>query len=105
MPNGPGYNQDLFFHIQGILMYPYQTEERFDDFPYFGDRIRFLMVMLQEQKPRNFWQLWNDSRDTMQWWTFWLVLIVGVSSLMLALASLAVGGAQTWAAFKALEEK
>jgi hypothetical protein len=58
--------QELLFHIQGILMYPHQDQEFYDDFPYFGERIRYLQLVLQEQKPRTLKELWRDSRDTLQ---------------------------------------
>lgn len=93
-----GSSHDLFFHMQAILMFPYQEEEPFSDTPFFGDRLRLLTLMLQEQKPKGLWQLWRDSRGTIQWWTFWLVLIFGASSLILAFGSLAVSDAQTWEA-------
>jgi hypothetical protein len=94
--------QDLLFHIQGILIYPHQDDEFYDDFPYFGERIRYLELLMQEQKPRTLKELWRDSRDTLQWWTFWLVMIVGIPSLIFALGSLVTSVFQTWAAYKAL---
>jgi hypothetical protein len=94
--------QDLLFHIQGILMYPHQDQEFYDDFPYFGERIRYLKLVLQEQKPRTLKELWRDSRATLQWWTFWLVMIVGIPNLAFALGSLVTSVFQTWAAYKAL---
>jgi hypothetical protein len=96
-------NHDILFHMQGILMYPYQEDELFDDFPYFGDRIRLLTIRLREQKPRTLKQIWRDSRDTTQWWAFWLILIIGVPSLLLAFGSFAASVAQTWAAFRTLQ--
>jgi hypothetical protein len=98
----PMCNHDILIHLQSILMYPCPEEEVFDDFPYFGDRIRSMAIILEERKPRNLRQMWRDTKDSTQWWTFWLVLLVGVPSLLLALGSLAVSTAQTWASFKAL---
>jgi hypothetical protein len=71
-------------------------------FPYFGECICYLKLLLQEQKPRTPKELWRDSTDTLQWWTFWLVMIVGISSLVFALGALVTSVFQTWAAYKAL---
>lgn len=51
-----------------------------------------------------FLALWKDKRDSLQWFTFWAVLIVGSFSIFLAMASLAVSTAQTVAAFKQLNQ-
>jgi hypothetical protein len=40
------HTQEILFHIQGILLYPHLERELFDDFPYFGDRLRLLTLML-----------------------------------------------------------
>lgn len=93
-------NQDILYHIQGILLYPHLDRGLSDEFPYFGDRLRPLTLMLQHHRPRTLKEFWMDSRDTMQRWTFWLVLIVGIPSLLLALTSLVLGGVQTWSEFE-----
>jgi hypothetical protein len=84
-------------------MYPHQDQEIYDDLPYFGERIRYLKLVLQEQMPRMLKELWRDSRDTLQRWTFWLVMIVDIPSLVFALGSLVASVFQTWAAYKALD--
>jgi hypothetical protein len=57
---------------------------------------------MDTQEPRGLRQLWRDNRDSLNYFTFWGVIIFGVSSVFLALFSLAVGIAQTVASFKSL---
>ena len=59
--------QDLLFHIQGILMHPHQGDELYDDFSYFSERIRYLKLLLQEQKHRTIKEPLYNSRDRLQW--------------------------------------
>ena len=44
-------------------MYPHQGDELYDDFSYFGERIRYLKLLLQEQKHRTIKGPLYNSRD------------------------------------------
>jgi hypothetical protein len=57
---------------------------------------------MDNEKPRGFRQLWKDNRDSLNYYTFWGVIILGGLSVALALFSLAVSVAQTVASFQAL---
>ena len=71
-------------------------------FPVFENRLRQLRHYMDSQKPRGIRQLWRDKRDTLNYYTFWGVIIFGSLSIFLAFFSLAVSVAQTVASFKAL---
>ncbi|KAI5811342.1 hypothetical protein DFH27DRAFT_22492 [Peziza echinospora] len=71
-----------------------------DDFPIFGDRILELRGLL---RPKGLAGLWRDTRDTLQWYTFWAVVVIGGVSLLLGVGQMAVGGLQAWASLKALD--
>lgn len=62
------------------------------DFPVIGERVELLEKELRGTKPKNWKDLVRDNRDTTQYWTFWLVAIFGVSSLVLSLAQVIIGG-------------
>jgi hypothetical protein len=64
-------------------MYLHQDDEFYEDFSYFGERIRYLKLLMQEQKHRTMKELLHNSRDRLQWWTFRLVVIVSIPSLVL----------------------
>jgi hypothetical protein len=76
---------------------------RYTEFTVFENRIRQLVYYMDTQKPQGFRQLWRDKRDTLNYYTFWGVIIFGGLSVFLALFSLAVGIAQTVASFRALK--
>ncbi|TVY82556.1 hypothetical protein LSUE1_G002864 [Lachnellula suecica] len=70
-----------------------------DDFPMFGQRLAKLQEFNRRQRPSELRDLWRDRRDPLQWYTFWAVLIVGGSSLLLAVLQLGVGVIQVVAAY------
>lgn len=61
------------------------------DFPVLGERVELLEKELRGTKPKNWKDLVRDKRDTTQYWTFWLVAIFGISSLVLSLAQVIIG--------------
>ena len=64
-------------------------------FPIFETRLRQLRHYMDSQKPRGFRQLWKDNRDSLNYYTFWGVIIFGLLSVFLAFFSLAVSVAET----------
>lgn len=76
---------------------------RYAQFPIFETRLRQLRHYMDNQKPRGFRQLWVDRRDSLNYYTFWGVIIIGVLTILLALVSLAVSIAQAVASFRALD--
>jgi hypothetical protein len=75
----------------------------FTEFPILESRLRQLRHYMDNQKPRGIRQLWRDNRDSSNYYTFWLVVAFGLLSVTLAMFSLAVSVAQTWASFQALD--
>jgi hypothetical protein len=73
-------------------------------YPVLAERVKVLIDHMEKQKPKGFMALWRDQRDSNTWYTFWAAVIFGVTALVLAAASLAVGAAQTWATFRGLDE-
>jgi hypothetical protein len=55
------------------------------DFLVLGERVELFATELRATKPRSWRGLLRDRRDTLQYWTFWLVAIVGGMGLMLNL--------------------
>ncbi|KAL8720182.1 MAG: hypothetical protein Q9225_002912 [Loekoesia sp. 1 TL-2023] len=108
LSQGPPYPLDLCWHLENILVpFPHYLGERdemrsFASFPRFEDRLRELASYMDNQKPKGWYQMWKDRRDRVQHVTFWAVLVFGTISIVLALVGIAVGSAQTVAAFRAL---
>ena len=89
--------------VSAVREYTYLTETTsYKQFPIFQQRIRILKYYMNQRKARSLHDLWRDKRDTLSWYTFWAVIIVGGVGLILTLASLSVSSAQTAAAFRAL---
>lgn len=55
-----------------------------DDFPVLASRIAVLLRHLSTRRPRTWKELWNDKRDSASWFTFWAVLIIGGTGIILA---------------------
>jgi hypothetical protein len=75
----------------------------YERYPGLAPCIKLLIDYMEKQKPRGFLALWRDKRDSNAWYTFWAAVIFGAIALLLALTSLAVSAAQTWASFRALD--
>ena len=75
----------------------------FERFPFFAARLRVLKGFIDQQEPSGVRQLWRDTRNKKEWYTFWAVIIIGGVGLIFAAASFAVSTAQTAATFQALQ--
>ena len=62
------------------------------DFPVLGGRIKLLIEDMKESRPQGWRQLLRDRRDTVQYWTFWLVAIFGAVSIMLSMIQVILAG-------------
>lgn len=74
-------------------------------YAYFGvyeARIRALRRYMDTRRPIGVRNLWHDRRDSLSYYTFWGVILFGGASVLLGVFGLAVGIAQTVAAFRAL---
>jgi hypothetical protein len=102
LDNGPPYPLDIWMHMEAILDPQFETPPCFSSYPLFGDRLRELKAYMDRQKPKSLWAIWKDRRDTVSYFTFWAVIVIGGVGILLALVSIAVSSAQTVAAFEAL---
>lgn len=103
---GPPYPLDFWMHISYLLELSRSTSldemERYSSYPIFGQRLRELQKYMEKQRPRNLRQIWKDRRDTVGYWAFWAVIVVGGLSILLALVSIAISSAQLVAGFEAI---
>jgi hypothetical protein len=106
---GPDRPWDFYYHLQWqryrqvINKALNKDLVSYAQFPIFETRLRQLRHYMDSQKPRGLHQLWKDNRDSLNYYTFWGVIIFGLLSVFLAFFSLAVSVAQTVASFRALE--
>ena len=90
---------DMAFHLRCIS--PDKSTKLFNEYKIWGDRLRILKAHMDSQKPGGLRGLWEDNRDSLQWYTFWAVVIVGSFSLVLSFLGLIVGIVQAVGTFRA----
>ncbi|KAF8429255.1 hypothetical protein EV426DRAFT_216541 [Tirmania nivea] len=95
----PGYFD--IFSLNGRLdsIKPKWLYNSNEDFPVFGDRLMKLKSLL---KPKGLRGLWRDTRDSLQWYTFWAVAVIGAISLFLGFVQMVLGAVQAYASMKTL---
>ncbi|KAK1706801.1 hypothetical protein BDP67DRAFT_163708 [Colletotrichum lupini] len=71
-----------------------------DDFPTFGPRLLALQRYNMRRQPSKVTDLWRDRRNPLQWYTFWVVSLVGGASILLAILQFIVGLVQMAYAIK-----
>jgi len=93
---------DIEYHLKHIDTKLPPTE-LFERYQIWGDRLRQLKAYMDSQKPGGIRGLWADKRDSLQWYTFWAVIIVGGASVILSIMGLMVSIVHTVGTFKGLE--
>lgn len=64
------------------------------DFPILRSRLATLQYQMTNLKPRGWKEIWNDKRDSAQWLTFWAVIFIGGSGILLSLIQMLLQAAQ-----------
>lgn len=64
------------------------------DFPVLYQRVELLAEQLNRARPSSVHDLLRDRRDTLQFWTFWLVAIIGGLSVVLSAIQVVLAGVQ-----------
>ncbi|CDM31101.1 hypothetical protein PROQFM164_S02g001251 [Penicillium roqueforti FM164] len=62
------------------------------DFPVLYDRIELMANDLKDARPSSIFSLMKDRRDTLTYWTFWLVAMFGGISILLTLVQVILQG-------------
>ena len=63
-------------------------------FPTLFQRVEHVAKELEKARPKSMADLFHDRRDTLQYWTFWLVSIIGGLSILLSLVQVVLQGIQ-----------
>ncbi|KAH8896739.1 hypothetical protein GQ53DRAFT_639638 [Thozetella sp. PMI_491] len=78
-------------------------ERRFDSFCIWHNRLVILKQAFDESSPRTLTQWWNDRRNSVQWYTFWVAILVFVMTVVFGLIQSVEGALQVWLSWKALQ--
>ncbi|EGX91775.1 hypothetical protein CCM_05932 [Cordyceps militaris CM01] len=81
-----------------------KTDDRqIEKFPFWRDRLLMLKQVFDEAQPQSLSQWWYDRRNGVQWYTFWVAVLVLILTIVFGLIQSIEGGLQVYASFKALE--
>ncbi|KAG6357653.1 hypothetical protein INS49_013532 [Diaporthe citri] len=88
----PSHSNVLFDQIEA---FPEKSTYWSDsDFPNLGDRLLELQNFVVSQDSGTFRALWYDVRDLNRFWTFWAVVVFGVTSIILSMIQTVLAGLQ-----------
>jgi len=71
-------------------------------YPYWHDRLQKIQHMYNKRKPVDITQWWFDTRDRVQWATFWVAFVVFVLTVVFGIISSVTGILQVYAAYHAV---
>jgi len=78
-------------------------DRRFERFDYWHDRLVILKQAFDESNPRTLRHWWNDRRNSVQWYTFWVAILIFATTIFFGIVQSLEGGMQVWLSWKALE--
>jgi len=77
---------------------------RFEHFSFWHDRLVILKQAFDEASPRGLRQWWNDRRNSVQWYTFWVAILVFVITVFFGLVQSIEGALQVYLSWRALQQ-
>ncbi|KAK1832313.1 hypothetical protein QBC39DRAFT_349211 [Podospora conica] len=76
---------------------------RFEHFSFWHDRLIILKQAFDESSPRGLRQWWNDRRNSVQWYTFWVAILVFIMTMFFGVVQSLEGALQVYLSWKALK--
>ena len=73
-----------------------------ESFRFWRDRLVTLKQIFDEAQPKTISQWWNDGRNGVQWYTFWVAVLVLVLTVLFGFIQSIEGALQVYASFKAI---
>ncbi|KAI0203966.1 hypothetical protein F4808DRAFT_416434 [Astrocystis sublimbata] len=77
-------------------------ERRFENFSYWNNRLVILKQALDDSSPQTLSQWWFDRRNGVQWYTFWVAILVFAITVFFGLVQSIEGALQVWLSWKSL---
>ena len=78
------------------------SARQIDNFHYWRDRLAVLKQTFDESEPQTIWSWWYDDRKKVQWYTFWVAVLVLVLTIVFGLIQSISSALQAWAAIKSI---
>lgn len=70
-----------------------------EQFEFWRDRLVILKQAYDDATPRTLSQWWHDSRNGVQWYTFWVAILILVLTIIFGLIQCIEGGLQVYKAY------
>ncbi|KAK0752898.1 hypothetical protein B0T18DRAFT_312886 [Schizothecium vesticola] len=74
-------------------------DRQIENFKYLHDRLVVLKQVYDESRPRTISQWWYDRRNGVQWYTFWVAILVLLLTVFFGLAQSIEGALQLYSSF------
>ncbi|KAF1933337.1 uncharacterized protein M421DRAFT_415674 [Didymella exigua CBS 183.55] len=92
------------FDSQLISCGALKTDDRqIEKFAYWHDRLVVLKQLFDEATPQTLSQWWHDRRNGVQWYTFWVAILILALTIFFGFIQSVEGALQVWASFKGEE--
>ncbi|KAH6603107.1 hypothetical protein Trco_008531 [Trichoderma cornu-damae] len=78
-------------------------ERRLENFNYWHDRLVILKQAFDESSPRNISQWWFDRRNGVQWYTFWVAILVFAVTIFFGVLQSVEGALQVYLSYKSVQ--
>jgi len=75
------------------------NERQVENFKYWHDRLVVLKQVYDESRPSTISQWWYDRRNSVQWYTFWVAIVVLTLTLLFGLVQSVEGALQVYKSF------
>lgn len=75
-------------------------DRKIERFEFWHDRIVLLKEVYDDARPRMLSQLWYDRRNGLQWYTFWIAIVLFVLTVVFGLIQSIEGGMQAYVSYK-----
>ncbi|KAM5383507.1 hypothetical protein ACJZ2D_001956 [Fusarium nematophilum] len=79
-------------------------DRRLEKFSFWHDRLVILKQAFDESQPKTLSQWWSDRRNRVQWYTFWVAVLVFVITVAFGIIQSLEGALQAYFSYKALQQ-
>ncbi|KAL2141656.1 hypothetical protein VTI28DRAFT_2150 [Corynascus sepedonium] len=92
--------QTVIDHRIALCGTPQGEDRQIERFHYWRDRLVILKQTYDDATPKTLWQWWHDRRNGVQWYTFWVAILVLIITTFLGLVQAVEGALQVYKAFE-----
>ncbi|KAI1338582.1 hypothetical protein F5Y15DRAFT_386313 [Xylariaceae sp. FL0016] len=79
-------------------------KRRYESFQFWHNRLVILKQALDDSRPQTMWQWWHDRRNGVQWYTFWVAILVFIVTIFFGLIQSLEGALQVYLSWKSLQQ-